>query len=164
MRNSRRIVTFSAALLWATAFGVGPPAANETQVLVLVVSREFPAGDISLATLKTAFRGRIAHVGGKHIIPINHAVGSPLRVEFDRSVLGLEPAAVGRFWVDQKIRDEGSPPKNVPTAELAVRVVAAIPTAITYARPTLLNPRVKALTVDGKGPGQPGYALAPPSP
>ena len=49
----------------------------------------------------------------------------------------------------RRIRDEG----------LAVRVVAAVPAAITYARRSLLNHKVKALSIDGKSAGNPGYAF-----
>lgn len=85
-----------------------------------------------------------------------------MRIEFDRAVLGLEPSAVGRYWVDRRIRDEGVPPKSIPTDELAVRVVAAVPAALTYARKSLLNPKVKVLTIDGKAAGEAGYALGGP--
>lgn len=164
MKNKSVVATTIAVVLWAgAAVRFDPPAAlAEPDPLIVVVAHSFAANDISFAGLKTAFRGQIAHAGGKQIVPINHAVGTAMRVEFDQLVLGLDPAAVGRFWVDRRIRGEGSAPKTVPTPELAVRVVAAIPTAVTYARKALLNPKVKALTIDGKAAGQPGYALARP--
>ena len=159
----RLLATLSAAVLWTQppTLSSHPRALTAREPLLIVASTAFPADDISLATLKVAFRGQMAEAGGKRVIPINHTVGTELRVEFDRIVLGLEPSAVGRYWVDRRIRDEGLPPKSVPTAELAVRVVAAVPTAITYARRALLNPKVKALTIDGKDAGDPGYALSP---
>lgn len=127
--------------------------------LLIVAGLGYPEADISLASLKTAFRGERTLAGGKAIIPINHPVGAPTRQEFDRLVLGLAPDQVGRFWIDRRIRDEGLPPKSVPTAELAVRVVAALPMAITYARRALLHPKLKVLRVDGKAWSEPGYAL-----
>jgi hypothetical protein len=158
----RLLVALSAAMLWnnAPALWDRPRALTTNEPLLLVAGNAFPADDISLSTLKLAFRGQIAQVAGKRVIPINHAVGTELRMEFDRIVLGLEPSAVGRYWVDRRIRDEGMPPKSIPTAELAVRVVAAVPSAITYARRAMLNPKVKALSIDGKAAGEPGYALS----
>jgi hypothetical protein len=160
----RLLVALSAAMLWtsspAPALVDRPKALTKSDPLLVVTGIGFPANDISLATLKIAFRGKIAHVNGKTIIPINHAVGTAMRADFDRLILGLEPSAVGRYWVDRRIRDEGVPPKSIPTPELAVRVVAAVPAAITYARQGLLNNKVKALTIDGKGANEPGYALA----
>jgi len=156
----RLLVTLSAAMLWSNPPRLERPRAlPASDPLVVVAGLAFPATDISLASLKAAFRGQIAEVGGKRVIPINHAVGTELRVEFDRIVLGLDPSAVGRYWVDRRIRDEGMPPKTIPTAELAVRVVAAVPSAITYARRAMLNQRVKELTIDGIAAGEPSYAL-----
>ena len=162
LTNNVVVAVVSAVVIWAGAtVRFDPPRAlAEAEPLVVVVAVAFADKDISLAKLKTAFRGQIAHVAGKPLVPINHSTGSPLRVEFDQLVLGLDPAAVGRFWVDQRIRDEAKPPKTVPTPEVAVRVVAAIPTAVTYARQSLLNPKVKTLTIDGKAAGESGYALA----
>lgn len=119
----RLLVTLSAAVLWTQtpALVDRPRALTTREPLLVVASTGFPANDISLAALKLAFRGQIAHVAGKRVIPINHNVGTELRVEFDRIVLGLEPSAVGRYWVDRRIRDEGLPAKSIPTAELAVR-------------------------------------------
>lgn len=161
MLIQRWFLTLTAAVVWTSAPVLvnRPLALPKSEPLVVVAAVGFPANDISLAALKLAFRGQIAQVNGKRVIPINHAVGTEMRIEFDRVVLDLEPSAVGRYWVDRRIRDEGVPPKSIPTAELAVRVVAAVPAAITYARKSLLNPKVKALSIDGKSAGEPGYAL-----
>jgi hypothetical protein len=85
---------------------------------------------------------------------------SPARVSFDRSLLGLKPTEVGGFWIDRRIRDQGHPPKTVPSSDLAVRVVMSLVGAITYAQTGQLNDKVCALTIDGRGPSAPNYLLA----
>jgi len=137
---------------WPGAAAIGKP-------LVVIVASSTNVKDIGIAALRRAFQGQATDLGGKHLIPINHANGTPLRVSFDRSILGLEPAEVGRFWIDRRIRGEGSPPKTAPSLDLAVRLVASIPGAITYASHDVLNPSVRVLTIDGKAPDQPGYPL-----
>ncbi|MEY4513353.1 MAG: hypothetical protein RLZZ450_5475 [Pseudomonadota bacterium] len=127
--------------------------------MVVVAGLAFPGNDIAFANLKSTFRGQSVSIGGKHVIPINHPLDSPLRVAFDRAVLSLEPAAVGRFWVDMRIRDEGKPPTTASSSELAQRIAASLPGAITYANKALLNAKLKVLTIDGKAAGQAGYAL-----
>lgn len=144
------------ALWWSGAPGSVARAAQEP--LLVIVGLKFPARDIRLADLKSAFRGEAAYLGDKRLIPINHDLETPTRVEFDRAILGLEPAAVGRFWVDRRIRDEGSPPRAV-APELAIRVVAALPNAITYGTRAQLNPKVVAISVDGVSAGQSDYPL-----
>ena len=80
-------------------------------------------------------------------------------MEFDQAVMGLKAEAVGRFWIDRRIRDQSGPPKSVPSVDLAVRLVMSLPGAIGYVRSDMLNPKVQALTIDGKSPGQKGYLL-----
>lgn len=131
--------------------------------LLIVTGMAFPANDISFSALKSSFRGQRVEVAGKALVPVNHPLESPLRVAFDRAVLGLEPAAVGPFWVDMRIRDQGRPPTTASTPELAVRIAAALAGAITYTTPSAIPGKlpVKVLTIDGKSAGQPGYPLKP---
>jgi hypothetical protein len=111
------------------------------------------------ALLKSAFRGQPISANGKRIIPVNHPLESRLRVSFDRLVLGLEPAAVGRFWVDLRIRDQGRPPSSAPSPELALRVVAALPGRSHVCDQERSDTKLKVLTVDDKAAGELGYAL-----
>jgi len=127
--------------------------------VMIVMGASSTIKDIDFAILRRAFSGLAAEVSGKRLIPINHANGTPLRVAFDRVLLGLQPGDVGKYWIDKRIRDEGSPPKTVPSPELAVRIAASLPNAITYASQELLNASVKVLTVGGKAPGQAGYPI-----
>ena len=127
--------------------------------LVVVIGIATGLKDISTATLRRAFLGYPTEVGGKRLIPINHPTGTPNRVLFDKLMLGLSPEEVGRFWVDRRIRDESPPPKTVPSADLAVRVAASLPFAITYITPDLVNDKVAVLSIDGKHPTDGSYLL-----
>ena len=152
------------SLLCALAFVVSEAvsAAEPAEALIIVAGTAFPASDISFAALKSAFRGQRITVGGKTIVPINHPLDSRTRVAFDRVALGLTPEAVGPFWVDMRIRDQGRPPTTASTPELAIRIASALAGAVTYASPSA--PRkwpVKVLTVEGRAAGQPGYPLNP---
>lgn len=152
-----------AAGLFLAVFSVGQQAAVRAagKPLLVVVSAATPLKDISIAQLRRAFQGEGAeYAPGKRLIPINHPVTSPGRLQFDRVVLGLTAEEIGRFWVDRRIRDQSGPPKAVPTAELALRVVTSLPGAITYIAAEELNSGVRALTIDGKSADAPGYALA----
>ena len=80
-------------------------------------------------------------------------------MQFDRAVLGLEPEAVGPFWIDRRIRGESSPPRTVPSTDLLLRVVAKLPGAIAYVYAPLTAPGVKALKVANLPAGQTGYPL-----
>lgn len=146
-------------------FGAGRPliphANAATEPLLVIVAAAFPANDVSFATLKETFRGRPATLAGQRLVPVNHPADVEPRVSFDQVVLKLRPAEVGRYWVDAKIRDVGRPPTTAGNSDLAVRIVASLPNAISYATRAMITPKVKALTVDGKASNDSGYALKP---
>ncbi len=128
--------------------------------LVVIVGTATPLKDVTTALLRRAFLGEAAeYVSGKRLIPINHPPATPMREQFDNAILGLKPEEVGRFWIDRRIRDQPPPPKTVPSVELAVRIVMSLPGAISYVTQDMVNDKVRALPIDGKTPGQPGYLL-----
>jgi hypothetical protein len=154
--------TCIAVALFLASFALVPlamPASAADDPLLVIVGLSFPVNDISLADIKDSFSGRSVKVAGRRIIPINHPLESHLRVGFDRAVLGLEPAAVGRFWVDKRIRAEGTPPTTASTPEIAVRIAASLASSMTYCTKNMLNAKVKALAVNGKDATDPAYPL-----
>jgi hypothetical protein len=157
---NRALIVLAAFLLAAVVFPLQTSRVKAAgEPILVIVGLSFPENDIELADLKSAFTGRATYRSGMRLIPLNYAVGNPQRVAFDRAILGLEPAEVGRFWVDRRIRDEGTPPKTVPSVDLAIRVAAALPGAVTYGTTAQLSAKVKALTVDGVKAGDRGYLL-----
>ncbi|HEY6881198.1 MAG TPA: hypothetical protein VI299_24400 [Polyangiales bacterium] len=147
-------------LLALTVAPASPGAARDGAApLLVLVAASFPSNDVPFDALREAFKGRPSLVQGRRLVPLNQPLHSPLRVGFDRAVLGLEPSAVSAFWIDARVRDEGKPPLEVPTPELTVRVLAALANSIAYGTPSMLNPKIKALTVDGKSAMQPGYPV-----
>lgn len=146
--------------LVAALFPASPAVRAAGKPIAVIVGASSSIKDIDFAILRRAFSGLPAEVDGKRLIPINQANGTPLRNGFDRALLGLEPADVGKYWIDKRIRDEGAPPKTVPSAELAVRIAASLPNAITYVNTELVNASVKVISVGGKLPGQAGYPIS----
>jgi hypothetical protein len=149
------------ALLAASALPFDAPVASAAgRPLLVIVSAKTNIQDISTNTLRRVFQGLATdYEVGKRFIPVNHPIGSPARVQFDRAVLALQPGEVGAYWIDRRIRDESPPPRTVPSADLAVRVAGSLPGAITYIAPEMLNQNVRALTIDGKSASQPDYPL-----
>jgi hypothetical protein len=161
MRPTRLTTWLALSLLAAALSPITAQRAHATgKALVVIVAANLGVKDVSTAALRRIFQGLATDFeGGKRYIPLNLATGTAARVHFDRAVLGLEPTQVGAFWIDRRIRDESPPPRTIPSPELALRIVASLPGAITYVYPELLNATVRVLTVEGKGPGQPGYLL-----
>lgn len=135
--------------------------AQAQRPLLVIVASDTGFTDISAASLRRAFEAYpTEYRSGKRLLPINHPVGSGERTRFDRTVLGLSPDEVGLYWVDQRIRGSAQPPRTLASAELAVRVVASFPGAITYTDASLLRPDLKVLTIDGKSPTDRDYLLS----
>lgn len=135
--------------------------AQGSRPLLVVVAHATGLTEISSALLRRAFEGYPAeYQPGKRLLPLNHPISSPERQRFDRAVLGLNPDEVGRFWVDQRIRSAGQPPRTLPSPELAVRVVLSFAGAITYTTANMVKPGLNVLKIDGKAPSDPSYMFA----
>jgi len=151
-----------AAALWLGG-GRSPaaaPPAPAASALVVVVGAQNPLHDVSRKTLRRAYLGEPTEEQGMRLVALNQPPGSPARVTFDRTLLGLEPDAVARFWIDQRIRGQGSAPRAIPSVALLLRVLAQLPGGISYLRRADLPANttgVKVLTIDGKKPDDAGY-------
>lgn len=162
--TARTLATLLAALalllIAATGIGYRPRAAAQArESIVMIIAASTGISDIPADLLRTTFRGLPVQYHGFRLIPFNAPLNTPMRVRVDRLLLALEPENVGSFWVDQRVRDGRTPPRTAPTVELALRVVAHLPGAISYVPASALADKVKALKIDGKGPQDAKYLL-----
>lgn len=88
---------------------------------------------------------------GDRAIPINLPDKHPVRHEFDRAVLGLDPDRVARYWVDRKIRGDARPPRTAPSPAAVVRAVATNPDLVGYVPASEVGDEVKVVAkiIDG---------------
>ncbi len=92
-----------------------------------------PLREVDGAKLDAIFRGTLKRWStGKGIIPINVSALSPARVQFDQVVLRMDPNQMSHYWIDQRVRGIGTPPRSLGDPELMVRVVAGLEGAIGY--------------------------------
>jgi hypothetical protein len=159
----RALLSTAVVVALSVAAGTGAPRAagsSSGTELVVVVGAGSPLHDISRSTLRRAYLGEVTEDHGARLVPLNQPPGAIARVAFDRALLGLEPDAIARFWIDQRIRGQGSAPRAIPTVPLLLRVLAQLPGGISYLRRADLPANataVKVITVDGKKPGDTGY-------
>lgn len=155
-------VALAAGLLAVDRVGLAEDdGARPSADLVVIVSDQVALTDLSLVTLRRIYtQGKVSISSQAQLIPINAAPHSPERVHFDRIVLGMEPEAVGRYWIDQKIRGAALPPKSVGSRALAVKIAERVQGAITYVVNGPLPPGTHVVTIEGKRPGDAGYVLA----
>jgi ABC-type phosphate transport system substrate-binding protein len=162
MRSLRRL---SAALLALATGGVlagarlGPARAAEDG-LVLVVGKTSPINNVTKAELNRLFSGDPIKIEGQAVVPFALAPSLAERRAFDLVVLGMSAEEVNKFWIDRRIRGQGSPPKSAPSPQVVAKVVANFPGAMGYVPVADLTPALKPVAIDGKTHLDPGYLLA----
>jgi hypothetical protein len=127
--------------------------------LVVVVSRDSPLESLSLAFLRRIFLAEPLHAGALRIIPFNLPPHSPERSLFDARVLGMDPEAIARYWIAQRVRGQKGSPRAITTSPLLKQLVARLPGAIGYVHQHDVDDSVKPLSLDGRGCIDPEYAL-----
>jgi len=127
--------------------------------LALVVAKDSPISELSSYDLRRLYKGDPVNAAGKRLVPLNLAPLSHERVGFDQAVLGMDPDAVSRYWIDRKIRGQSGPPKAIDPPELIPRIVAKLEGAIGYISMSDLRPEIKFVRIDGKGPADAGYLI-----
>jgi hypothetical protein len=147
-----------AALLLALA--PSPVRADSDVALVVIVSPSSKLTNLRSDELRRLFQSEgVTAPDGQRLIALNHPPKTADRVGFDQAVLGKDATAVGRFWIDRKVRGGGAPPRTVESLATLRRVVEKLPGAVGYMRPAQLSDEVRAIRVDGKLPEDPGYLV-----
>lgn len=137
-----------------------PVRASNDVALAVIVAPTSKLTNIPLSDLRRVFQSeRVTDPDGNRLIALNHPPRTVDRVGFDQVVMGMDPEAVGRFWIDRKIRGGSGPPRTVESLATLRRVVEKLPGAIGYIRPAQLSNEVRAIRVDGKLPEDPGYPI-----
>lgn len=109
------------------------PAADTPPDLDVIVHSSVPAQPLDRAGLAAIFSmTRRSWGSGLNAVPFNYAPDTALRRNFDAAVLGLAPAEVARFWIDQRIRGYGHPPRQVADPSIMVRLIASLKGSIGY--------------------------------
>lgn len=154
------LVLVSAIAVALLALAPRQVRAGSDLALAVIVAPTNKLTNISVADLRRVFQSeRLTDPDGNRLIALNHPPKTVDRVGFDEVVMGMDPEAVGRFWIDRKIRGGSGPPRTVESLATLRRVVEKLPGAIGYIRPAQLSNEVRAIRVDGKLPEDPGYPV-----
>jgi hypothetical protein len=124
------------------------------------VAKDSAVNDLSLTELKRLYLGDAMQTpDGKNLIPLNRGTGAIERTGFDDSVLGLSQEQAARYWIDRRIRGQSGAPKSVDPSAVVQRIVSRLGGSIGYVLHREVNDQVKMVRIDGKLPGQAGYAV-----
>ena len=142
------VLTIAAAQLYGSSSSAGPDD------IVVIVNPQNPITSIDAGELRPIFQTTKTSWGNSagDALPLNLADDNPMRQEFDKAVLGLDPDRVARYWQDRKIRGGARPPVKVSSTSAVVKGVAAKTGAVGYVKASEANATVKivARVVDGK--------------
>jgi hypothetical protein len=132
-----------------------PVRAGSDVALAVIVAPNSKLTNISRDDLRRVFQSeRLTDPDGNRLIALNHPPKTVDRVGFDQAVLGMDAEAVGRFWIDRKIRGGSGPPRTVESLATLRRVVE-----IGYIRLAQLTNEVRVIRVDGKLPEDSEYLV-----
>lgn len=145
----RQVSSALAALLLALSVVVLAPAQRALgamEEIAVIAHPAVPVSRLDASELEVIFTlSRTAWPNGSRIHPFNHPPRTPLRTAFDRAVLRMEPLDMARFWLDRRIRGQGTSPRSVPNPNLLLRVVAKLAGSISYVSASAVVPGVKVV-------------------
>ena len=154
-----------AALSGSAAQAPSPPAIAEPRTFAVVANDDVPVNGVNVDELKRLF---LLHKNfwkpGHAVHPILPGTGQPARTFLLSHVCQTSEGDLRRLILEKVYRGEVDRPSKVAGTDAeAVVLVATQKGGITVVTsPAKLPTGTKVLRVDGKLPGEPGYALSQP--
>jgi len=150
-------------LIAGPAIGLASGQAD-TGPIAVVVHPDVPVDNLTLAELRRILLGdREFWPSG---VRVTLLIRAPVARERDaalKQVCQMTEAQFRQHWIGKVFRAETpSGPKIVYSAEMAVEQVNRIPGAIAFVDAALAAKGLKVVKIDGRSPGQAGYALRSP--
>lgn len=149
----RIVVAIALAFALLAPWGGGSVRALEGAALAVIVPVASSVTRLSSHEVEALFtRAQTRWSDGTPVVPFNLPTGHRMRIQFDKAVLRLTEDAVGRYWVDRRIRGLGMPPRQVPDERLMLQVIERLPGSIGYVPVDRVSSRVRvvARVVGGK--------------
>ena len=141
------------------------PAFSEVSAggeIAVIVSKVNPTDAISLKELVKIFKQEKQYWGeGKKIYLILREAGSAEKQLVLKRVYGMEDEELKKFWLGKLFRQEiASFPTTLSSNEAVKRFVSQVPNAVGVIDASFVDDSVKVLRINGKEPGESGYALS----
>jgi hypothetical protein len=129
--------------------------------IAVIVNADVPVDSLSMAELRKILLGdREFWPAG---VRVTLLIRAPIARERDaavKDVCQMTEAQFRQHWIGKVFRAETpSGPKIVYSRDMALDQVSRTPGALSLVESPVSQKGVKVLKIDGKSPGQPGYAL-----
>jgi hypothetical protein len=152
----------SVNLLIVLAFCVWPLLPSATGADIAVVVREdTPVDSLSLTDVRKLLMGeRQFWSGSLRVTLLIREPGTREREVVLKEIYHMNEAEFRRYWIEKIFRAEAQTgPKIAYSDQMATDLVAAIPGSIAFVDASRIPKNVKELKIDGRLPGDKGYAL-----
>ena len=138
-----------------------PPAAGWSAEVAVIVHPSNPQSDVSSADLVQILKMERQHwAAGGRIYLVLQESGTQEKELVLRRLYRMKDAEVKQHYLGKLYRGEiASFPRIAHSNAAARRLVSQAPNAISFVDASALDATVKVLRIDGKKPGEPGYAL-----
>jgi len=121
MIKQSNILLLLAAVAGSLFSSIAPALAESPDDILIVANLKAPVDKIDIKELKAIYlKKKLYWKIGQDAIPVNSKHGTPLRSEFQKRVLGMEPDTELIYWERQKIQRALSPPPEFPQTQKAV--------------------------------------------
>ncbi len=138
-----------------------PLHAQSGGAIAIVVHSSVPVNDLSFAELRKVVLGDRQYWAPN--LRVTLLLRAPVARERDvvlQKVYGMSEAQFRQYWIGKVFRAElAAGPKIVNSTDAAIGLVSSTPGSIAFISSTDVPPNLKILRIDGKLPGQDGYAL-----
>ena len=129
--------------------------------IAVVVRDDLPIESLSLSEVRKLLLGdRQFWSGSLRVTLLMREPGSREREVVLKNIYGMTEAEFRRYWIEKIFRAEAqAAPKTAYSDQMVADLVAAIPGSIAFVDSSRISKNLKELKIDGKLPGEKGYAL-----
>ena len=138
-----------------------PPAVGADYDIAVVVRPDTPVDSLSIAEIRKLLLGdRQFWTSNLRVTLLIRAPTSRERDVVLKTIYQMSESQFRQYWISKVFRAEASSgPKIVYSNEMATELVSAIPGSVAFVESTGVPKGLKVLKIDGKLPGEKGYAL-----
>jgi hypothetical protein len=129
--------------------------------LAVVVRADTPVDGLSINEIRKVLLGERQFWNSTlRVTPLMREPGAREREVMLKNICHMNEAEFKRYWIEKIFRAEAQTgPKLVYSNEMAMELVAAIPGSIAFVDASRIPKSLRALKIDGRLPGEKGYAL-----
>jgi len=156
--RSRRVAIIS--MIWCSVLVPAQTGSSQNLDVAVVVNESNRVSDMSMADLRKVLAGeKHTWPGGQPVKLVVRAPGTRERTVLLK-VLSMSESEYKQHWISQVFRGEAqTEPPVLPSNGMQKEALASFPGAIALVAARDVKSPMKVVKIDGRLPGQPGYAL-----